>query len=200
MGWAIEGSVWLADTVLAPLSTDTRFQNACTNFLGLPYNGDTMSMMIFLPTNADGLDTLLNTFSAVQIEACAAKLEDREFELSLPKFKLESTYDLGTSLKELGMQRAFKAGDADFSGLSEVGDRELLIGAVFHKAFVDVNEKGTEAAAATAVLVDAAMARTKRPFIPTFKADRRFLFAIREKASGLILFIGKVENPSTQAT
>ncbi len=165
----------------------------------LPYNGDTISMMIFLPTSAAGLDTLLGTLSASHIDTCASKLDAREFQLSLPKFKLESTYDLVKPLKNLGMERAFSAGDADFSGITEVQDpdHDLHIAAVFHKAFVDVNEKGTEAAAATIVsFAPRSAAITKRPFIPHFNATRPFLFVIREKASGLIMFIGKVESPS----
>lgn len=162
----------------------------------LTYNGDTISMVIFLPTNADGLDTLLRTLSATQISTCASQLEGREFHLGLPKFKMESTYDLVKPLKSLGMELAFDSAAADFSGLSEADDPELHIAAVFHKAFVDVNEKGTEAAAATVVLMEPRSAIIRRNFIPRFVADRPFLFVIREKASGLILFIGKVEKPA----
>lgn len=165
----------------------------------LPYNGDNISMMIFLPSSANGLDTLLRTLTAVQIDACASKLERREFQLSLPKFKLETAYDLVKPLMNLGMKQAFSAAQADFSGLTDVRDanHELHIATVFHKAFLDVNEKGTEAAAATSVTLDLrSTAIAKRPFIPLFKADRPFLFVIRENTSGLILFIGKVDNPS----
>jgi len=73
-------------------------------------------MMIFLPTSADGLDSLLGTLSATRIDTCASKLDGREFQLCLPKFKLESKYDLVKPLKNLGMQRAFNSSDADFSG------------------------------------------------------------------------------------
>ena len=161
----------------------------------LPYNGDTISMMIFLPTSADGLDTLIRTLSATQISTCASQLEGREFHLSVPKFKLESNYDLVKPLKSLGMERAFSSDAADFSGLSDKGNPQLHIAAVFHKAFVEVNEKGTEAAAATVVQIDARSAVVTRPFVPRFTANRPFLFVIREKVSDLILFIGKVENP-----
>jgi serpin B len=93
------------------------------------------------------------------------------------------------------MERAFNSGAAEFSGLSDTSDSELHIAAVFHKAFVEVNEKGTEAAAATVVQIDARSAIARRPFVPRFTADRPFLFVIREKASGMVLFIGKVEYP-----
>ncbi len=162
----------------------------------LPYNGDTLSMMIFLPTAANGLDTLLSTLTVTQIDTCAEMLDAREYQLSVPKFKLETTYDLIPPLRNLGMKQAFDAAQADFSGLSEASDPELYIGAVVHKAFVEVNEKGTEAAAATAVEMGVRSAMIGRPFVPRFVANRPFLFVIREKTSGLILFIGKVENPA----
>ncbi len=106
-----------------------------------------------------------------------------------------STYELIEPLKKLGMEQAFDVSKADFSGLTEGENPRLHIAAIFHKAFVEVNELGTEAAAATIVQIDARSAAVKRPFIPRFSADRPFLFVIREKATGLILFIGKVENP-----
>ena len=165
----------------------------------LPYNGDTLSMMIFLPKRADELDTLFRTLSVTQLDTCAEKLQQREVNLSLPKFKLESNYDLKRPLKELGMHLAFSDREADFSGLTEVRDvnHQLYISAVMHKAFVEVNEKGTEAAAATVVIfAPRAAFIPQRTFVPRFKADRPFLFVIRERASGLILFMGKVENPA----
>ena len=107
-------------------------------------------MLIFLPSDLDGLDSLLRTLSATQLDTCARSLEQRGFHVSLPKFKLESTYDLIQPLKRLGMQRAFSEGAADFSGLTEDSDADhLFISAVMHKAYIDVTEQGTEAAAAT---------------------------------------------------
>lgn len=164
----------------------------------LPYNGDDISMLIFLPSDLDGLDTLLRTLTVTQLDTCARSLEQREFHVSLPKFKLESTYDLIPPLKRLGMQQAFSERTADFSGLTEVRepDHQLFITAVIHKAFVDVNEQGTEAAAATIIAFAPTSAMMRRPFVPTFKADHPFLFVIRERTSGLILFIGTVEKPN----
>ncbi len=165
----------------------------------LPYNGDDISMMIFLPSDVDGLDTLLRTLTVTQLDTCARSLEQRKFHVSLPKFKLESTYDLVAPLKSLGMQQAFSDRSADFSGLTEVRapDHQLFISAVIHKAFVDVNEEGTEAAAATIVAFEPRSAAIeRRPFVPSFRADHPFLFVIRERTSGMILFIGTVEKPN----
>ena len=163
----------------------------------LPYNHDKISMLIFLPSDLDGLDSLLRTLSATQLDTCARSLEQREFHVSLPKFKLESTYDLIPPLESLGMQQAFRERTADFSGLTEVRepDHQLFITAVMHKAFVEVNEQGTEAPAATFAAVGLTSASSQRPFVPRFKADHPFLFVIRERTSGLILFIGTVEKP-----
>ncbi len=164
----------------------------------LPYSGETVSMMVFLPIRPDGLDTLLSTLSVTQIDTCVAQLKPREFHLTLPKFKLDANYGLVEPLEKLGMRRAFSEHEADFSGLTEKRDpnHQLYITGVLHKAFVEVNEQGTEAAAATVVTFAPRAALMDQPFIPRFKADHPFLFAIRDRASGLILFIGKVEKPS----
>jgi len=124
-------------------------------------------------------------------------LEQRDVHLLMPRFKLESSYGLNDPLKHLGMRQAFNAGGADFSGLVESGKlaEPLYISLVLHKAFVEVNEKGTEAAAATIVAVAARAAPIRQqPFVPTFRADHPFLFVIRDKATGLVLFLGKVES------
>ena len=109
----------------------------------------------------------------------------------MPKFKTESQFSLAQTLAAIGMRLASGLG-ADFSGIN--GQRDLYISAVIHKAFVDVNEEGTEAAAATAVV----MSRMAMP-VPVekavFKADHPFLFLIRDNASGSILFVGRVTNP-----
>jgi serine protease inhibitor len=96
----------------------------------------------------------------------------------------------------MGMVKAFNGREADFSGMNASGKPDLYISAVLHKAFVDVNEEGTEAAAATAVIMMARSAPRSRPFVPTFKADRPFLFLIRDTQSGTILFFGRVTNPT----
>jgi serpin B len=164
----------------------------------LPYNGDALSMMVVLPRKADGLAELVRTLTPQRLQECVRLMDSRMFHLSLPKFKLESTYRLNDCLQRMGMKQAFDSTQADFSGLTDSRDpdHELHISLVLHKAFVDVNEQGTEAAAATIVALEPrAAALTQRPFVPSFTADHPFLFFIRERSTGLILFIGKVEKP-----
>jgi serpin B len=115
--------------------------------------------------------------------------DNKEVVVSLPKFRLEEEFELGPVLKAMGMKDAFGAG-ADFSGMT--GRKELAISAVIHKAYVDVNEEGTEAAAATAVVMTRALARPMAP-PPVFKADHPFLFLIRDEGTGAVLFMGRVE-------
>ncbi|HNB03541.1 MAG TPA: serpin family protein, partial [Methanoregulaceae archaeon] len=107
---------------------------------------------------------------------------------------METKYSLPATLSAMGMPTAFSP-SADLSGMD--GTRNLYIGDVIHQAFVDVNEEGTEAAAATAVVVQRAMVPMGQPPIPVFRADHPFLFLIQEDESGLILFIGRVEHPES---
>lgn len=166
----------------------------------LPYNGDKLSMVAILPTKADGIADLIQFFTLEKWTNCWRTMSERTFNVRLPKVKLESSYDLKPPLIKLGMKNAFDPNTANFSGLTDSKDpsHELFISQVLHKAFVDVNEKGTEAAAATIVAFaprSVAPQRT-RPFIPTFNANHSFLMAIVERETGLILFLGKVEAPT----
>ena len=112
----------------------------------------------------------------------------------LPKFKTTSQFELGDTLKSLGMNTAFDADKADFSGMT--GGRDLFISAVIHKAFVDVNEEGTEAAAATGVIMEPTSAASDPTEPPVFRADHPFVFMIRDNRNGSILFMGRMANPS----
>ncbi|MCA9255131.1 MAG: hypothetical protein KDA33_05810, partial [Phycisphaerales bacterium] len=107
--------------------------------------------------------------------------------VQIPRFKLTQELSLGQTLGAMGMPTAF-TNAADFSGMD--GSKELYIGAVVHKAYVDVNEEGTEAAAATGVVME-----TKAAMGPSFRADEPFLFLIRDRVSGVILFVGRVTDP-----
>ena len=165
-------------------------QNGC-QVAELNYNGGELSMLILLPTDRNGLETLVQTLSAEKMESWAQSLEERDFQIELPKFKMEAKYDLKQSLTSMGMHDAFEPTAADFSAISPQG---LFISEVLHKAFIEVNEKGTEAAAATAVVMNPTSARIEDiPFIPEVIANHPFAFLIRHRQSGLILFIGKVE-------
>jgi serpin B len=154
----------------------------------LPYEGGELSMIIILPKKADGLAAVEKTVTPKMLNKDMADFAVEEVILSLPKFKTTSEFGLGDTLAALGMKDAFSASTADFSGLD--GKQDLFISAVVHKAFVDVNEEGTEAAAATAVV-------TKNGHEPhVFRADHPFLFLIRHEKTGAILFMGRVADPT----
>ncbi len=154
--------------------------------LELPYEGENLSMVVILPRTGD-----IHGFEAgFTLQDCMGwlnMLEPTRLEVHLPRFKLETKYDMGEDLAEMGMPTAF-IGSADFSGISDGG---LFIGHVVHQAYVDVNEEGTEAAGATGVV----MLRSA-PVLEAFNADHPFIFTIRDRGTGLILFMGRVMNPS----
>lgn len=167
----------------------------------LPYKGGDLAMVAIVPRDIDGLAALEEKLSGANLAAWLAKLEGRKIDMQLPKFKLETEYCMNGTLKALGMVRAFtppgQAGGAQFDGMCASQDpaNKLYIGYVVHKAFVEVNEKGTEAAAATAIVMATAAARAAMPFVPVFRADRPFLFAIRDVKAGTILFLGRLSSP-----
>ncbi|MGF1578550.1 MAG: serpin family protein, partial [Gemmataceae bacterium] len=165
----------------------------------LPYRGNELSMVVIVPQDPNGLPALVKNLTAEKLDGWVKKMNKRNVFVYLPKFKLETNYQLIKPLKSLGMREAFvepdPRGGADFSGMTSSMRRDLYISKVIHKAFVEVNEKGTEAAAATVVAVaQATSVRVMVPFNPTFKADRPFLFLIRHMNTGSILFMGKVAN------
>jgi serpin B len=159
--------------------------------LELPYVGDDLSMVVLLPRETEGLGALEKSLAVESLDAWMAKISKREVIVSLPKFKMTSEFGLAETLQEMGMKDAFRPDAADFSGMT--GRKDLFIDAVVHKAYVDVNEEGTEAAAATGVIMKLTAVRDQPP---VFKADHPFLFVIRENASGSILFMGRVMNPA----
>jgi len=161
--------------------------------LELPYVDNELSMIILLPKQVDGLAEFEKTLTLKNLSQWLAKLRKRKVIVSVPKFKMTSQFRLAEVLKSMGMTDAFVPDVADFSGMN--GKRDLFIWAVIHKAYVDVNEEGTEAAAATAVVVGITSVMPGR--IPVFRADHPFLFLIRDNHSGSILFIGRVMNPKT---
>jgi len=162
--------------------------------LELPYAGDDLSMLVLLPRKVDGLGNLEARLTEENLAAWTANLESKKVQVFLPKFKSTSEFSLAETLKSLGMTDAFIYGQADFSGMD--GRKDLFIGAVVHKAFVEVNEEGTEAAAATAVLMGFGGAPTNPRPIPVVRADHPFLFLIRDNRSGSVLFLGRVMDPT----
>ena len=160
--------------------------------LELPYAGQELSMVVLLPKNAGGLPELEKALTVDSLAALLSKLRVREVNAYLPKFKLETSFGLNPTLEAMGMKRAFTR-EADFSGISST--EALYISAVLHKAYVDVNEEGTEAAAATGVVMKAMAARHPQP-IPVFRADHPFLFLIRDTKTVSILFLGRLTKPT----
>jgi serpin B len=166
------------------------YQDQDLQALELPYKGDQVSMVVLLPRTPDGLPALEKKLSAGTLKSWLGKLRHGgDVQVFLPKFKVETEYELSDTLKAMGMTAAF--GRADFSGMS-AGPERFDISAVIHKAYADVNEEGTEAAAATGVVVRTASAVTQPP---VFRADHPFLFLIRHVPTGTILFLGREEKP-----
>jgi serpin B len=156
----------------------------------LPYSGDTAAMDILVPDEGRFAEFEAGLSSAVLDETIAG-MKPAAVNVALPKFTFESQFNLSDVLKSMGMVAAFEPGQADFSGMT--AEEDLFISDVIHKAFVAVDEEGTEAAAATAVIIEAAGAPI---YDITLTIDRPFIFIIRDKPSGQVLFIGRVLNPS----
>ncbi len=167
----------------------------------LPYKGGDLAMTIVLPRTVDGLGAVESALSADAVDGWVKRLEARMVDTAMPKFKVEYEQELSRALQALGMKRAFVSPGlpdaADFGGMSASTDpaQQLYIGLVQHKAWVEVTEKGTEAAAAMAVAMRAGAAMRREetvPFHPVFRADHPFVFMIRDTRSGVVLFMGRV--------
>ena len=155
--------------------------------LRLPYEGDRLSMLAVLPSGTGGLEKL--ELSTEKMSEYMGVLEPQDVVVSLPKFEIKMNYDLKRSLTEMGMPAVFTS-FADLGGLSNNG--ALYIDRATHDAYVKVNEEGTEAAAVTAMAISV----TEPPPPPHFNADRPFLFTIYDEQSGLILFMGRISDPT----
>ena len=166
-------------------------EDATVQCLEMGYAGGDMAMTILLPRRKDGLPGLEKGLDAAALRQWTGRLRSRKVRVYLPKFSMTTQFQLKPVLAAMGMPEAFTANRADFSGMD--GTRELFIHEVIHKAFVDVNETGTEAAAATGIVVGVTAVP---PPPPVFRADRPFLFLIRDTRSGAVLFAGRVNDPS----
>jgi serpin B len=159
--------------------------------LELPYAQRGAAMVVFLPRTHDGLPAFEKELTAEKLTGWLGKLEQKPgIDVFLPRFRFENGLDLNKPLMALGMKDAFVQGTADLGGMTDYPG--LFIEQVIQKAFVEVNEEGTEAAAVTGVKATKA-AIEENP--PVFRADRPFLFFIRESQSGSVLFVGRVTNP-----
>ena len=158
----------------------------------LPYRGDLLSMVILLPRQIDGCGQLENRLTPTLLSRVLAQMNKQKVDIFLPRFKMESGFALNGSLTSMGMPNAFGP-TADFSGMD--GTQLLFISGVFHKAWVEVNEEGTEAAAATAVTVGRHVLALPPP-LPVFRADHPLIFCIRDTHSGSLLFLGRFADPA----
>jgi serpin B len=171
-----------------------RFNYADTEelqILELPYKGGNISMLIILPK--ENLDSIQSSLTAEKISEWKTKMQETKLDaIYLPKFEFDTKYSLRAVLSAMGMPTAFDDENADFSGMTSA--EKLFISAVIHQAYVKVDEKGTEAAAATAVFMGATSMGPRDLII--FRADHPFIFIIQEKQTGNILFLGKVVDPT----
>jgi serpin B len=186
-----------ATTVPVPMMNQTEtfgyFEDDRLQLLRMPYEGDNLAMVVLLPKKAEGLADLEKTLTAEKLANWTGQLRAQKVEVALPKFKLTSGFSLEDTLQALGMRKAFAGGEADFSGMADARE-PLFISAVVHQAYVDVNEEGTEAAAATGAAVGTLSAPVRQA-VPVFRADHPFVFAICDARTGVILFLGRVLRP-----
>ncbi len=167
-------------------------ENSKLQMIEIPYQKNKLVMDIVLPKNNKDLNQ--DSFiSEKTLNEQLSELKGTRVSLAMPKFKTESTFTLPQALTSLGIKDAFNQSKADFSGIS--GGRDFFIGNVIHKAFVEVDEVGTEAAAATAITMRATGILNPDP-PKDFFANKPFIFFIREPGSGLILFMGRINNPT----
>jgi len=168
------------------------YEDATLQAIEIPYSGGKTSMVVFLPKETDGIDVMENQLNYSYYSKIMSLFRSQKVILALPKFKTTVAFELAGTLSAMGMPDAF--GNADFSGISNEG---LSISNVIHKAFIDVNEDGTEAAAATAVAMK--MNAMYRPGPnPVFNANHPFFFIIRDNMTGSIWFMGKIINPTKE--
>jgi serpin B len=162
--------------------------------LELPYRDTSYSLVVLLPEKVDGLKQLESSLNARALDELTAKLETQLVGVQLPSFKSRLQLDLAETLSAMGMPLPFSS-SADFSGIST--EEEMNISAVFHEAYVDVNKKGTEAAAATAAIVYGAPSPVNREEPIIFRADHPFIYLIRDSKSGNLLFVGRLTDPQS---
>jgi serpin B len=168
------------------------FSDDLVRVIDLPYGGDAFTMTILLPRTGVALDDAIGELDGSRWQAIVAGLEEDGTIVALPKFTFEYELEMNDVLKALGMGIAFTPRQADFSKMRVAND--LYIDHVKHKTFVDVNEEGTEAAAVTSVGIGVVSAGPRE-----YAVDRPFVFAIRERFSGTIIFIGKILDPEGQS-
>ncbi|MGD9260856.1 MAG: serpin family protein [Desulfobacterales bacterium] len=168
------------------------FENEQLQVLEMPYQNKALAMIVLLPKKRDSLADFENTLNLESVLSWQNQLRKHKVRVFFPRFKIESQFSLNQNLIAMGASDAFNPNRADFSGM--VGRKDLFLSAVIHKAFVEVNEEGTEAAAATGAVVSVT---SIKPPSPIFKADHPFIFFIRDNESQSILFLGRILNPQS---
>jgi serpin B len=188
------------ETVQVPLMNQTEVFGYAKGdgfqVLEMPYEGRELALVALLPTKKDGLGEFERSLTAENLAKWLRELRRQPVQVTLPKFRMEAQFELKKPLSDLGMPLAFSS-EADFTGMSRSKGKELRINTVTHKAVVEVNEKGTEAAAATAVEAkvkeEANDDKPQPP--PVFRADHPFVFLVRDRRTDSVLFLGRVTNP-----
>jgi serpin B len=164
-------------------------ETATAQILEMPYAGGALAFDVLLPKSPDGVAELEKSLTAENLAKWLGSLQHLTVDVALPKFRAESEFSLRDTLSGMGMPSAFKEGTADFSGIDD--RRDLYLSQVVHKAFVDVTEEGTEAAAASGAVVGVVSYQPPQ----RFRADRPFAFVIRDTKSGVVLFAGRLVKP-----
>ena len=170
-------------------------ETADLQVLRMPYESDTgksLTMLVLLPRD-DALSTIEQSLTIDTLTGLQQNLTEKRVMVYFPRFTMETKYFLPRTLSAMGMPTAFTT-NADFSGMD--GTRDLLVTDVIHQAFIDVNEEGTEAAAATAVIIGGRGYTPVEEPVPVFRADHPFIFFIQDDETGLILFMGRVMSPT----
>jgi len=198
-------SLFSGEKILVPMMRQTGnfgyLEQENLQILEMPYKGriifgrfEHISMIIFLPKTFNGIELLESVLTVERINEYIANLEKQKVKVFFPRFSMSSKYLLVKHLSGLGMSNPFNI-NADFSGIAK--DPPKGISQVIHKAYIEVNEKGTEAAAVTALgVLGASIPHIKPPEPPIFRADHPFLFVIQDSLTKTILFLGKLMNPS----
>ena len=166
-------------------------ENESFQAIDIPYKGGVFSMLVFLPVKGVSLSEFEKQFDFKLIQNATRNMKTENVILTLPKFKQESTMRMSNKLKALGINSMFTYGKADFSGID--GTNELFVGEIIQKAFIEVEEEGTKAAAATALVSRCGSPMTEEPKV--FNANHPFLYTIMDNKTSTVLFAGKVVNP-----
>ncbi|HEY1806309.1 MAG TPA: serpin family protein [Terracidiphilus sp.] len=192
----LSAAQWVMASMMHRTGGYSYYDGGTFQALELPYAGNEISMVVLLPKKIDGLPALEQSFASGDAGEWIRKFEpvDKVI-LTLPRFTMTQQFELSSALSAMGMAEAF-SGAADFSGMD--GKPDFTISAAIHKAYIDVNEKGTEAAAATSIVMRATAMQRPFPEPPpiVFRADHPFLFILLDTRSGSMLFLGRVADPT----